>query len=52
MAAITGLGQRSMAEKWPFMRLMSSEICWVANGDSRSTVAIEVRSAPTLKYFS
>src|SRR5881628_3325419 len=52
MAAITGFGHRSMAMKWWFIRRMNSAIWSVASGASRSMPIIEVRSAPTLKYFS
>src|SRR2546430_6183440 len=52
IAAITGLEQRSMALKRWFMRRMKRAIWSAASGASRSMVAIEVRSAPTLKYFS
>ena len=52
IAAITGFGHRSMAMKWWFMRRMKSAIWSVASGASRSMPISEVRSAPTLKYFS
>src|SRR5437867_76437 len=52
MAAIAGFGHRSMAMKWWFIRRMNSAIWSVASGASRSMPIIEVRSAPTLKYFS
>src|ERR1700730_1724483 len=52
MAAITGLGQRSIAEKCAFMRFMNPATWPAASGALRSMLASEVRSAPTLKYFS
>src|SRR5260221_6311018 len=52
MAEITGSGQRWMAERCESMRFMKPPIWSSASGADRSMDPREVRSAPTLKYFS
>src|SRR5579864_116695 len=52
IAAITGLGHFSIAENRSWLRFMTAAICSAASGALRSIVAMEPRSAPTLKYFS